>query len=106
MPQVASRGKNHYKSFKFYNETDAFTGIKKLNKEKRVEEIAKMISGEVITEEALKVATQLINEKNKSKDKIEVKTKNEKVNRTRLIIMIIYIIKKTIKKFLTKNMMN
>ena len=63
LPQVASRGKNHYKSFKFYNETDAFTGIKKLNKEKRVEEIAKMISGEVITEEALKVATQLINEK-------------------------------------------
>ena len=33
-----------------------------------------MISGEVITEEALKVATQLINE-NKSKDKIEVKKK-------------------------------
>ena len=29
LPQVASRGKNHYKSFKFYNETDAFTGIKK-----------------------------------------------------------------------------
>ena len=32
LPQVA--GKNHYKSFKFYNETDAFTGIKKLNKRK------------------------------------------------------------------------
>ena len=63
LPQVASRGRNHFKSFKFYNETDAFTGIKKLNKEKRVEEIAKMISGEVITEEALKVANQLINEK-------------------------------------------
>ena len=63
LPQVASRGKNHYKSFKFYNETDTFTGIKKLNKEKRVEEIAKMISGEVITEDALKVANQLINEK-------------------------------------------
>ena len=63
LPQVASRGRNHFKSFKFYNETDAFTGIKKLNKEKRVEEIAKMISGEVITEDALKVASQLINEK-------------------------------------------
>ncbi len=63
LPQVASRGRNHYKSFKFYNETDTFTGIKKLDKEKRVEEIAKMISGEVITEEALKVANQLINEK-------------------------------------------
>ena len=36
LPQVASRGKNHYKSFKFYNETDAFTGIKKLNKEKEL----------------------------------------------------------------------
>ena len=63
LPQVASRGRNHFKSFKFYNETDAFTDIKKLDKEKRVEEIAKMISGEVITEEALKVANQLINEK-------------------------------------------
>ena len=63
LPQVASRGQNHYKSFKFNNETDTFTGIKKLNKEKRIEEIAKMISGEVITEEALKVANQLINEK-------------------------------------------
>ena len=63
LPQVASRGKTHYKSYKFYNETDTFTGITKLNKEKRVEEIAKMISGEVITEDALKVANQLINDK-------------------------------------------
>ncbi len=63
LPQVASRGRNHFKSFKFYNETDTFTDIKKLDREKRVEEIAKMISGEVITEEALKVANQLINEK-------------------------------------------
>ena len=29
LPQVASRGTNHFKSFKFYNETDTFTGIKK-----------------------------------------------------------------------------
>ena len=63
LPQVASRGKTHYKSYKFYNETDTFTGITKLNKEKRVEEIAKMISGEVITEDALKVANQLIKDK-------------------------------------------
>ena len=63
LPQVASRGKNHYRSFKFYNETNAFTGIEKLNKEKRVEEIAKMISGEVVTEEAIEVANQLLNEK-------------------------------------------
>ncbi len=63
LPQVASRGKNHYRSFKFYNETNAFTGIEKLNKEKRVEEIAKMISGELVTEEAIEVANQLLNEK-------------------------------------------
>ena len=35
----------------------------KLNKEKRVEEIAKMISGELVTEEAIEVANQLLNEK-------------------------------------------
>ena len=63
LPQVASRGKNHYRSFKFNNKTEAFTGIEKLNKKKRVEEIAKMISGEVITEEAIKVANQLLSEK-------------------------------------------
>ncbi len=63
LPQVASRGKNHYRSYKFYNETHTFTGIEKLNKEKRVEEIAKMISGEIVTEEAIEVANQLLNEK-------------------------------------------
>ena len=63
LPQVASRGNNHYRSFKFNNETETFTGIQKLNKEKRVEEIAKMISGEFITDEAIKVASQLLDEK-------------------------------------------
>ena len=62
LPQVASRGNSHYKSFKFYNRTETFTGIEKLNKEKRIEEIAKMISGEEITNEAIEVAKQLLNE--------------------------------------------
>ena len=62
LPQVASRGNSHYKSFKFYNKTETFTGIEKLNKEKRIEEIAKMISGEEITNEAIEVAKQLLNE--------------------------------------------
>ena len=62
LPQVASRGNSHYKSFKFYNKTETFTGIEKLNKEKRIEEIAKMISGEEITSEAIEVAKQLLNE--------------------------------------------
>ena len=63
LPQVASRGNNHYKSFKFSTEKETFTGIEKLDKEKRIKEIAKMISGEIVTEEALKVANQLIHEK-------------------------------------------
>ena len=62
LPQVASRGNSHYKSFKFHNRTETFTGIEKLNKEKRIEEIAKMISGEEITNEAIEVAKQLLNE--------------------------------------------
>ena len=62
LPQVASRGNSHYKSFKFSNRTETFTGIEKLNKEKRIEEIAKMISGEEITTEAIEVAKQLLNE--------------------------------------------
>ena len=63
LPQVASRGNNHFRSFKFYNKTDTFTGVEKLDKEKRIKEIAKMISGEVISDDAMKVANQLLNEK-------------------------------------------
>ena len=62
LPQVASRGTSHYRSFKFYNRTNTFTGVEKLNEEKRVEEIAKMISGEEITGDAIKVAKQLLKE--------------------------------------------
>ena len=62
LPQVASRGNSHFRSYKFYDRTETFTGVEKLDEEKRVEEIAKMISGEEITGDAIKVAKQLLNE--------------------------------------------
>ena len=62
LPQVASRGTSHFRSYKFYYRTKTFTGVEKLDEEKRVKEIAKMISGEEITGDAIKVAKQLLNE--------------------------------------------
>ena len=62
LPQVASRGTSHFRSYKFYDRTKTFTGVEKLDEEKRVKEIAKMISGEEITGDAIKVAKQLLNE--------------------------------------------
>ena len=60
LPQVASRGKQHFKSFKFSNDNDTFTGLQELNYNSRIEEIAKMMSGENISEEAKKMANKLM----------------------------------------------
>ena len=60
LPQVASRGKQHFKSYKFSNDKDTFTGLQELNYNSRIEEIAKMMSGENISEEAKKMANKLM----------------------------------------------
>ena len=60
LPQVASRGAQHFKSFKHSSENSTFTGLVQLNFDDRVEEIAKMMSGETITKEAKLMAHKLI----------------------------------------------
>lgn len=56
LPQVASKGEHHFLVYK----ENGITNIVKLEQEKRIEEIAVMISGSKITEAALSQAKELL----------------------------------------------
>lgn len=60
LPQIAAKGKHHYKVFKFDQGNQTFTSIKKLNEQERVEEIAQMLSGENYSEIAVAAAKELL----------------------------------------------
>jgi DNA repair protein RecN (Recombination protein N) len=61
LPQVAAKGTQHFKVYKtIYNEGTQ-TQIKELNKEERIAEIAKMVSGKELTPTALEHAKELLN---------------------------------------------
>lgn len=53
LPQIASKGKNHYFVYKTHLEHATITNIKQLSAEERIHEIAQMLSGSVVTEEAI-----------------------------------------------------
>lgn len=61
LPQVAVKGKQHFKVSKFDDDQVTVSDIKLLNTEERINEIAQMLSGDVITEAALEQAKQLLN---------------------------------------------
>ncbi len=60
LPQVAARGKQHFKTFKFNKNNITVTGVTELSHEDRVEEVATMISGDKITEEARQLSKKLL----------------------------------------------
>jgi DNA repair protein RecN (Recombination protein N) len=60
LPQVASRGTDHFVVFKEDTEDATFTRIKKLEQEERVTEIARMLSGTEVTDAALSNARVLL----------------------------------------------
>jgi DNA repair protein RecN (Recombination protein N) len=60
LPQVASKGKYHYLVYKNDNEKTTVTLIKLLTPEERQIEIAKMLSGEEVTQAALENAKALL----------------------------------------------
>ena len=60
LPQIASKGKNHYKVYKKDEGDSTNTYIKLLNTEERLEEIAKLLSGKELTDAALKNARELL----------------------------------------------
>jgi DNA repair protein RecN (Recombination protein N) len=60
LPQVASRGTDHFVVFKEDTKDATFTRIKKLDQEERVTEIARMLSGTEVTDAALSNARVLL----------------------------------------------
>ena len=61
LAQVASKGDNHLKISKQHTEDSTRTIVENLNPNERRIEIAKIISGEKITDEALRMADKLLN---------------------------------------------
>lgn len=60
LPQIASNADHHFTIEKTKMDGRVSSGIKKLNKQERINEIAKLISGEVVTDSSLKSAKELL----------------------------------------------
>jgi len=60
LPQIASKGLSHFFVYKEEKNKKTYTQIKKLNKEERVVEIAKMLSTQNPTDAAIKNAKELL----------------------------------------------
>lgn len=80
LPQVASKGDSHFKVYKADNEDSTVTRLKCLDREERVEELAKMLSGDRIDDAALENAKSLLSAgKNGSKTLLSrLQTTNQK----------------------------
>ncbi len=61
LPQVAARGQQHFKTSKSFKNNITVTGVKELSYEDRIEEVASMISGDQITDEARLLSQKLLN---------------------------------------------
>ncbi len=60
LPQIAAKGKQHYKVYKKENKGKITTNIKILDNEYRIHEIAEMLGGKQLTESAVAHAKQLL----------------------------------------------
>lgn len=63
LPQIAARGRIHYKVYKKDNEMETNSHIRRLTENERIEEIAHMLSGATLTEAALDNARALLEQK-------------------------------------------
>jgi DNA repair protein RecN (Recombination protein N) len=61
LPQIASKGQSHYFVYKDNESAITYTRIRQLDKQERVMEIAKMLSGDKPGESALQNARELLN---------------------------------------------
>jgi DNA repair protein RecN (Recombination protein N) len=60
LPQIAAKGDTHFVVFKYELEGKTFTSVRNVEKDERVEELAKMVSGNEITDNTLKTARELL----------------------------------------------
>jgi len=61
LPQVASSGDQHYLVYKYDDEFSTHSAIKLLSQEERVMQLAGMLSGKDVTDEAINNARMLLN---------------------------------------------
>lgn len=61
LPQIAAKGKSHFKVFKYDEDDITKTQLKPLSKQERIQEIAQMLAGSNISNSALEHAKQLLN---------------------------------------------
>ena len=61
LPQIAGKGKDHFKVFKIIKDNQTQSELKLLTKDERVIEIAQMLSGSTISDSALNHAKELLN---------------------------------------------
>ena len=59
-PQVAAKGNSHWKIMKVGNNVESKTTAFKLEKQDRIEEVARMLAGEVVTKEARAASLKLL----------------------------------------------
>ncbi len=59
LPQIAAKGDAHFVVYKYESEGKTYTSIKRLEENERVEELAKMVGGDNVTESILKAAKEL-----------------------------------------------
>jgi len=60
LPQIASLGNNHLFVFKSENKDTVETQVRTLKGEERINEVAKMISGDSLTEHAVEQSKELL----------------------------------------------
>ena len=60
LPQVAAKGVRHYKVYKRDTTERTVSAVRELGEEERVREIAGMLSGERLTDVALRAASELL----------------------------------------------
>ncbi len=60
LPQIASRASSHYRIEKSETGGRILTNVRLLNSEERVEEIARMLAGESVTDHALANAREML----------------------------------------------
>ncbi|MFP4621879.1 MAG: DNA repair protein RecN [Bacteroidales bacterium] len=60
LPQIASKGDHHYLVYKYDDNESTHTYIKQLEGDERIKEIAKMLSGEELTDTALQNAREFL----------------------------------------------
>ena len=63
LPQIAAKGKDHYFVYKEDTDERTVTRIRKMNKEERVKEIARMLSGASLTSASIANAKELLKAK-------------------------------------------